>query len=69
MAASRPAPYEDKNGNKRTAFEVVASGIHFAGSKAAQTFGSTQHSEPPVAVPDAVEDDFRVLDDTDDLPF
>lgn len=26
--------YEDKNGNKRTAYEVVASNIYFAGSKA-----------------------------------
>ena len=25
--------YEDKNGNKRTAYEVVASNIYFAGSK------------------------------------
>ena len=25
--------YEDKNGNKRTAFEVVAEGVHFAGGK------------------------------------
>lgn len=62
-------PYEDKNGNKRTAFEVVANGVHFAGSKATRAPGGVQRNDPPVAVPDAVEDDFRVLDDNDDLPF
>ncbi|MEG0486250.1 MAG: single-stranded DNA-binding protein, partial [Oscillospiraceae bacterium] len=25
--------YEDKSGNKRTAFEIVASNVHFAGAK------------------------------------
>lgn len=62
-------PYEDKNGNKRTAFEIVANSIHFAGSKSAQNPGGTQQNDPPVAAPDDPEDDFRVLDDSDDLPF
>lgn len=31
--------YQDKNGNKRTAWEVVAEGIHFAGGKPEQKAG------------------------------
>ena len=31
--------YEDKNGNKRTAYEVVADNIHFAESKSASAGG------------------------------
>ena len=75
--------YEDKNGNKRTAYEVVADNIHFAESKS-----SAQHSagsyaapapapaEPPrAAAPAPVNyavgnaDDFAVIDDNEDLPF
>lgn len=61
--------YQDKNGNNRTATEVVANGIHFAGSKTAPSPGGARQNDPPVAVPEADEDDFRVLDDSDDLPF
>ena len=49
--------YEDKNGNKRTAYEVVANSIYFAGSK--------QKSES-----DAAPQTFSDLpDDDSDLPF
>ena len=49
--------YEDKNGNKRTAYEVVADHIYFAGSK--------QKSET-----DAAPQTFNDLPDDDgDLPF
>lgn len=49
--------YEDKNGNKRTAYEVVADHIYFAGSK--------QKSET-----DAALQTFNDLPDEDDmLPF
>ena len=46
--------YEDKNGNKRTAYEVVANEVHFAGSQAKK---------------EASADNFEVVDDTEDLPF
>ena len=49
--------YEDKNGNKRTAYEVVANSIYFAGSK-------------PKAETDAAPQTFDDLPDDDgDLPF
>ena len=49
--------YEDKNGNKRTAYEVIANSIYFAGSK--------QKSET-----DAAPQTFSDLpDDDSDLPF
>lgn len=49
--------YEDKNGNKRTAYEVVANSIYFAGSK-----------QKPES--DAAPQTFSDLpDDDSDLPF
>lgn len=48
--------YEDKNGNKRTAYEVVASNIYFAGSKA-----KTDTDAAPQQFDELVEDG--------DLPF
>ena len=77
--------YEDKNGNNRTAVEVVANNISFAGPKSNnQGGGSYQNAAPSYqnqapARPAAVEaapsyssgsaDDFAVIDDSDDLPF
>ncbi len=72
--------YQDKNGNNRTAIEVVANNISFTGSKA-NSGGSpapySQNVEPvrsaPVeAVPSysaGANDDFAVIDDSEDLPF
>ena len=70
--------YEDKNGNKRTAFEVVAGGVHFAGGKddgaqrgTPQT-GAQRTQEPfktNAAAADVQQDDFAVIDDSEDLPF
>jgi single-strand DNA-binding protein len=48
--------YEDKNGNKRTAFEIVADEVSFCGSKA----------EKP-QTPN--NDDFEEIPISDDLPF
>ncbi|MEF9865504.1 MAG: single-stranded DNA-binding protein [Oscillospiraceae bacterium] len=76
--------YEDKSGNKRTAFEIVANNVHFAGAKgdtAAQT--APQATMPRVAnapaqtsmTPQArsfepvQNDDFTVINDDEDLPF
>ena len=58
--------YEDKQGNKRTAVEVVADNVSFCGSKAES---GTQNDFPPVAKP-AGKLDFEAIDDDDDsLPF
>ncbi len=77
--------YQDKNGNNRTAVEIVANNVSFAGSKGSnQGGGAYQNSAPSYqnqapARPAAVEaapsysagnaDDFAVIDDSDDLPF
>lgn len=52
--------YEDKNGNKRTAYEVVASNIYFCGSKSnagnSETDAAPQTFDP-------------LMDDDSDIPF
>lgn len=73
--------YEDKNGNKRTAFEVVADQVHFTGEKASDT-GSARASSsvgfptPPPAFNEPASGtgfsigDFEEIDTDDgDLPF
>ena len=54
--------YQDKNGNNRTAFEIVANNINFAGPKnsgstgsAAPYQGGTSHQNAQYARPTAVE--------------
>lgn len=71
--------YQDKNGNNRTAMEVVASNISFAGSKstssakvddggeAAPRSDAWPKADPPASYGGV--DDFAVIDDNDDLPF
>lgn len=58
--------YQDKNGNNRKAFEIVADNVHFAGEKkdgGAQGGGSPHYEEKK-------SDDFAVIDDgEEDLPF
>ena len=76
--------YQDKNGNSRTAVEVVANNISFAGSKRqdAQRAPSyeqqtTSHVQQAKAAQNALQpaytqgsmDDFAVISDNDDLPF
>ena len=70
--------YEDKNGNKRTAFEIMANNIHFAESKGSSGSGNYSAPSAPAARPLAAEpvsyaagsaDDFAVIDDNEDLPF
>lgn len=59
--------YEDKNGNKRTAVEIVAENVSFCGSKSESDGQQTQNApRPSVNVP---ADDFTPLDDDDGLPF
>lgn len=71
--------YQDKNGNNRTAMEVVANNISFAGSKGTSSAKVDDGGEAaprsdawPKAAPPANYggvDDFAVIDDNDDLPF
>ncbi len=62
--------YQDKNGNNRTAFEVVASNVQFVESKRDSSAPSGIDSEP-ASFSNAGVDDFADLGDTtdDDLPF
>lgn len=76
--------YQGKDGSNRTAVEVVASNISFAGAKAAdkpaardfdqqtQNYtneAKTAQSAPQPAYTQGGTDDFAVISDTDDLPF
>lgn len=74
--------YEDKQGNKRTAFEIVASDVSFCGSRR-ESGGSTgsnysagepapqkpAFSEPAPAYSSGSSEDFEELLGDDDLPF
>lgn len=76
--------YQDKNGNSRTAVEVVANNISFAGAKRQdsqsvpsyeqQTANHVQQAKaaqnaPQPAYTQGSMDDFAVISDNDDLPF
>ncbi|MBR3445589.1 MAG: single-stranded DNA-binding protein [Prevotella sp.] len=56
--------YEDKNGNKRTAFEVVANNVSFCGKEQTKAVDL----EPVCNIDTATPQDFETIDD-DDLPF
>lgn len=69
--------YQDKNGNKRTAVEVVADSLSFAGSskkpggQAVDEGGEAPPSsfDPAPAYSQGSAEDFEIIDDNDDLPF
>ena len=63
QGALQTRKYEDKDGNKRTAFEVIASQISFCGGKNDAGSGSTEKAKTKAAKAE-VEDD-----EDDDLPF
>ncbi len=65
--------YQDKNGQNRTAVEIVANNVSFAGSKNADTtVGGGVHDAPKASPrlsrgePDA---DYALIEDDGDLPF
>ena len=64
--------YEDKNGNKRTAVEVVADNVSFCGSKAESGMGAPVAAAPSTApaasYSNSTPEDFSQVVD-DDLPF
>ena len=62
--------YTAKDGTNRTALEVVASNVHFCGSKAesAAPAGSPAPAAPaPSFAP--VQEDWQLIEDEGDLPF
>lgn len=70
--------YQDRNGNKRTAVEVVADSLSFAGSskkpggQAVDEGGEappSDYRDPAPAYSQGDAGDFAVIDDNDDLPF
>ncbi|MEG0804358.1 MAG: single-stranded DNA-binding protein [Pygmaiobacter sp.] len=76
--------YEDKEGKKRKAFEIMADNVFFGGSKNSQSAPSGSYAAAsPSSVPDYTTapapampafsqgsaDDFAVVDDNEDLPF
>ncbi len=63
--------YEDKNGNPRTAYEVVADRISFCGSKAESgggNYGGNAGADTS-SYSNANAGDFSTVVDDDDLPF
>ncbi len=67
--------YTDNQGNKRTAFEVLADNVFFCESKASSSShsntGTSGFEAPPmpVAFESGSSDDFSVVPGDDDLPF
>lgn len=64
--------YTDKEGNKRTAFEVVAERVFFVESKSSSSssFAGTQSgAEEHASYSSGTAADFTVIENDDDLPF
>lgn len=71
--------YEDRNGNKRKAVEVLANQVHFAESKSASSAshsatpspfnGEAPATAPAPAYSAGTVEDFETIPDDDDLPF
>ena len=65
--------YEDNNGNKRTAYDVVADNVSFCGSKAESGMGAPVAAAPATApaasYSNSTPEDFSQVVDDDDLPF
>lgn len=68
--------YQDKDGNKRTAFEIVADNVHFAEAKrdnynTQNTYNApAEHlDEAPIAYNSGNTGDFEEIPTDDDLPF
>ena len=58
--------YTDKNGNNRTAFEVVANNIQFVGGKKED---STASPDPLPALQETIAQQFPEVENDSDLPF
>ena len=68
--------YQDKDGNKRKAFEIVADNVNFADSKRSDAASSPSggsyapvQNEPAPAYESGSREDFEEIPMDDDLPF
>ena len=63
--------YEDKNGNKRVAYEVIADQVSFCGSKSESSTGGAPRMNDTAATSfsNGSIDDFAAIAYDDDLPF
>lgn len=66
--------YQDKNGQNRTAVEIVANNVNFAGSKESTSPASQNPAQRPAAPSQRTQDepdaDYAPIDDDEgDLPF
>lgn len=64
--------YQDKDGNNRKAFEVVASNVYFADAKKDDTSRSNYNqtmNNAPASFENGNNDDFKEIETEDDLPF
>jgi single-strand DNA-binding protein len=62
--------FEDKNGNKRKATEIVVSHVSFCGSKSGNNNSGEIENDPLPALADKLDSiDFTEVSDDDDLPF
>lgn len=59
--------YQDKNGSNRTAIEVVASNVSFAGNK--EPAQSQNVANRAVSAPVAASNEYTPIEDDGDLPF
>lgn len=60
--------YQDKNGDNRTAIEIVANQVSFCGEKK-QEKSSQPANENALNFAQGGNDDFALIEDADDLPF
>ena len=61
--------YQDKNGNNRTAIEIVANQVGFCGEKKQDTKSFSPANENVLNFAQGGNDDFAPVEDADDLPF
>ena len=61
--------YQDKDGNNRTAFEVVANNVQFVESKRNPDVNIANDNDPLVSFNEKVKDNFTEITSDDDLPF
>ena len=64
--------YQDKNGNNRTAVEIVASSLNFVGSKTSTSASYAAQRPAESHEPRLTgqgDDDFTLIEDDGDLPF
>lgn len=61
--------YQDKNGNNRTAIEIVAQNVSFCGEKKQDAKSFPPANENALNFAQGGNDDFALIEDADDLPF